>query len=353
MKRLSIRFTVIFTVLSVLFSCTSHSYSAYENELQRIDEALERSEEYVRIKQQKISTIENMLHSRGVTPLQQYHIYGQLYQEYQPFQFDKAKETLDNQLNIALEIGSDSLRVNALMNKAMLLTTAGFYLEADDVFARIDTAALAIDQMTEWYNARQKFLHDYQEYVSTSSIDVPDASNVTLYQDRILENTPENLPVNRHIRIMRMIEGKDFEKAYNENLRFIESLDKDSRDYAVQTYWQGFICENLDRTDELIKWWTESALCDIRGAIKDNASLCSIAIKLSDPQIHTVLSDISMSRLMMLFIIMRNYERCRLRPLSPGYSRHTPTVRNCRAGNEAVISFAQYVSLSFFLSFVS
>lgn len=284
MKRHSIRFTVILTILSVLFSCTSHSYSAYENELRRIDEALERSEEYVRIKQQKISTIENMLHSRGVTPLQQYHIYGQLYLEYQPFQFDKAKETLDNQLNIALEIGNDSLRMNALLNKAMLLTTAGFYLEADEVFARIDTAALAIDQMTEWYNARQKFLHDYQEYVTTSSIDVPDASNVTLYQDRILENTPENLPVNRHIRIMRMIEGKDFEKAYNENLHFIESLDKDSRDYAVQTYWQGFICENLDRTDELIKWWTESALCDIRGAIKDNASLCSIAIKLSDPQ---------------------------------------------------------------------
>ena len=34
----------------------------------------------------------------------------------------------------------------------------------------------------------------------------------------------------------------------------------------------------------MINWWTESALCDIRGAIKDNASLCSIAIKLSDPQ---------------------------------------------------------------------
>lgn len=284
MNILSIRFAVIFTTLSVLLSCTSRSGSVYEDQLRRIDQALERSEEYVKIKQQKISTIENMLHSRGVTPLQQYNIYGQLYLEYQPFQFDKAKEVLEYQLDIANEIGNDSLRYNTQLDMALLLTTGGFYLEADDVFAKIDTLVLKPDQMTAWYNARQKFLHDYQEYVSTSSIDVPDAPNVTLYQDRILENTPESLPVNRHIRIMRMIEGKDFEKAYDENLRFIESLDKDSRDYAVQTYWQGFICENLDRTDELIKWWTESALCDIRGAIKDNASLCSIAIKLSDPQ---------------------------------------------------------------------
>ena len=283
MKRLA---TYIFSAYLIFAaaSCTDRSESIYESDLKRIDQALERSDEYLRIKQQKISTIENMLNSRGVTSLQQYNIYDQLFLEYQPFQFDKAKEMLDRQLDIALEIGNDSLRLGAMLDKAMLLTTAGFYLEADDVFAQIDTSALGRDQMTEWYNARQKFLHDYQEYVTTSSIEVPDASKITLYQDRILENTPEDLPVNRHIRILRMIEDKDFEKAYSENLRFIESLDKDSRDYAVQTYWQGVICENLDRTAEIIKWWTESALCDIRGAIKDNASLCSIAIKLSDPQ---------------------------------------------------------------------
>ena len=181
-------------------------------------------------------------------------------------------------------MGSDSLRFSTMLDMAMLFTTAGFYLEADDTFAQIDTTALCVDQMVDWYDARQKFLHDYQEYVQTSSIIVPDASRITGYQDRILELTSEDLPLNRHIRIMRMIEDKDFERAYEENLRFIGSLDKDSRDYAVQTYWQGFICENLDRNDELFYWWTESALCDMRGAIKDNASLCSIAVKLSDPQ---------------------------------------------------------------------
>ena len=66
-------------------------------------------------------------------------------------------------------------------------------------------------------------------------------------------------------------------------MAFIESLSPEEHDYAVQTYWQGFICENLERPDEVIHWWVESAICDIRGAIKDNASLCSIAIKLTNP----------------------------------------------------------------------
>ena len=282
MKRLVICLVVLTSLMAV--SCTNSRECAYEKELIRIDQALERSEEYVRIKEQKISTIENMLHSRGVTPLQQYHIYGQLYLEYQPFQFDKAKETLESQYDLAEKIDNDSLRFSTMLDMAMLLTTAGFYLEADETFAQIDTTSLCVEQMVEWYDARQKFLHDYQEYVSTSSINVPDASEIMRYQGRILELTSDDMPLNRHIRIMRMIEDKDFDKAYEENLRFIESLDKDSRDYAVQTYWQGYICDNLGLDDELFKWWTESALCDIRGAIKDNASLCSIAIKLSDPQ---------------------------------------------------------------------
>lgn len=268
----------------LLLSCQSQTVSLYEKDLSRIDEALERSDEYVRIKQQRISSISNMLNSLGVTPLQQYHIYEKLFVEYQPFQFDKAKEMLDHRLRIAEDMNADSLVNDVLLDKALLFTTAGFYKEAEDVFSMIDTLSLGHSQMTSWYNARQKFLHDYQEYVSTSSITVPDAGNITLYQDRILANTSEDLPINRHIRIMRMIEAREFERAYKENLVFIESLDKDSRDYAVQTYWQGFICENLDRADELMYWWTESALCDIRGAIMDNASLCSIAVKLSEPQ---------------------------------------------------------------------
>jgi hypothetical protein len=135
-----------------------------------------------------------------------------------------------------------------------------------------------------WYNARQKFLTDYQAYLKTSGIDLPEASKITSYQDLILANTPEDSYLNRHISIMRLIWANRWEEAYDENMRLIETLNKSSRDYAVQAYWQGFICENLERTEENIQWWVESALCDIKGAIKDNASLCSIAIKLSDPR---------------------------------------------------------------------
>ena len=281
MKFRGLSATLVFCLLAL--SCSGRKESLYEEHLSRLDATLEMADEYIRSKEQKISTIENMLHSRGVTPMQQYHIYGQLYEEYFAFQFDKAKDALEHQIALADEIGERSLKDDAMLDKALLLTNAGFLLEASQVFDALDTLALDKGQMVSWYNARQKFLHDYQEYVRTSEFVVPDAEKIKFYQDKALAGTPSTSPMNRHIRILRMIEEQEFEEAYEENLRFINSLDQTDHDYAVQTYWQGFICENLEREEENIYWWVESAICDIKGAVKDNASLCSVAIKLSSP----------------------------------------------------------------------
>ena len=119
-----------------------------------------------------------MLHSRGVTPLQEYNIYGQLYDEYFAFQFDKAKESLEMQISIAEELGDKGLKDDAMLDKALLLTNAGFFLEASEVFDALDTLALDGQQMVSWYNVRQKFLRDYQEYVMTSDFKVPDFEKI-------------------------------------------------------------------------------------------------------------------------------------------------------------------------------
>ena len=281
------RYISLAAVLSFCFlahSCQSVRESVYEDCLDRLDSTLELTDEYVRAKEQRISSIENMLHSRGVTPLQQYQIYHQLYEEYFAFQFDKANEALDNQVVLAEKLGERSLKDDAMLDKALLLINAGFFLEASLAFETLDTLALDKDQMVRWYYARQKFLHDYQEYVSTSDFTVLDEDKIKYYQDRILSDTEPTSPINRQMRIFRMLNERDYEKAYEENRYFIGSLDPEGHAYAVQTYWQGVICDNLGLEEESVKWWVESAISDIKGAVKDNASLCSVAIKLGAPE---------------------------------------------------------------------
>ena len=273
-------------ILSILalVSCAKTYVHPCEDDLRRLEETLDKMDEYVALKESRISVISEILSDPALTPQQLYSTYGRLYEEYLPYQFDKAVEMLMKQEEVASMIGDNSLKTTASLNKAFLFATAGLFHEASIVFDSLDTLAFDYQQKIIWYNARQKFLADYQEYMQSAGIEVPEADKISSYQDLILENTPDNSMLNRHISIMRMIWDGRWEEAYDENMRVIESLNKNSRDYAVQTYWQGFICENLKRKEETIKWWVESAICDVQGAIKDNASLCSIAVNLTEPE---------------------------------------------------------------------
>ena len=75
------------------------------------------------------------------------------------------KNSIDFKLKnqTADEMRDRTLAEDALIDKAGLLTVAGFYLEADRVFSSLDTLSLNFRQKTEWYDARQKFLYDYVE----------------------------------------------------------------------------------------------------------------------------------------------------------------------------------------------
>ena len=269
----------ILALLSVASCRISYSNSLNE-ELGKLDNALEAAEEYVHAKEQKISTIENMLNSRGVNDLQKYHIYGQLFDEYEAYQFDKAKEMLEHQESVAESLNNLSLKNDALLDKAMLYINAGLYLETYEIFEQLDTTSFDRQQMVAWYNARQKFLSDYHEYVSSSSVDVPDIEKVEYYQNQILKNTPDNSPVNQHIRVLRLIAQRDFDKASNLNLSILNGMNSASREYSIRAYWQGAISDQQGKTYEAIHWWILSAISDIRCAIKDNASLSTIAPKL-------------------------------------------------------------------------
>lgn len=288
MKGISDRFLSIAVALilaaAMFASCEVRQESPFEADLRRMDEVLARADEYVRAKEQKISTIENMFHSRGVTPVQQYHIYGQLYNEYVAFQFDKAKDALDNQIRIASEIGELSLMRDSMLEEAMLLTMAGYYHEADRVLGQLDTTALDPVQKISWYTARQKYLVDYNEYVSSSGFEVPDAEKADFYQRQIVASMPADSYYSRHIEILTLFWQHKYREAEAANAELISTLDRNSRDYAVQAYWQGQICDHMGNTYDAVYWWVESAICDVMGAIKDNASLSTLASKLINPQ---------------------------------------------------------------------
>lgn len=102
----------------LLVSCGLSGGSSLEEDLSRLDRELDSAAEYVELKKLRISTIENLINSRGITETQEYEIYGRLYDEYSTYNFNKAVEMLQNQERLAMDMGSDDLLNDTRLEKA-------------------------------------------------------------------------------------------------------------------------------------------------------------------------------------------------------------------------------------------
>ena len=133
---------------AIIFLVTAGTVSAQTQKelLDELDRTIEEAESYVSAKELRIKTIENTLHSRGVSPERQYRIYGELFDEYQPFNYGKAVETLDKQMEIAMLLGDKSKLNDVYLKEAMLNTAAGEFLEARNDLARVDTTIFTKEQ---------------------------------------------------------------------------------------------------------------------------------------------------------------------------------------------------------------
>ena len=270
--------SILTAVLVAVLPLLSQTSQDQELLLQELDNVIQNADKYVGEKLLRIKTIENTLHSRGVSPEKQYGIYGELFNEYQKFNYGKSAEILGKQKEIALELGDKDKINDVLLKEAMLNTAAGEYLEAINNLSSVDTKILSHDQEIEYCNIQQRFWYDYDEYQAGKDPDM--RRKVAYYRDRILSLAPEESPINRFISVRKSMDEGNFAQADFINRHALAKMDPGSAEYANQAYYQARICEALDRHEDMMLWFIRSAIADIKSATKDNASLISLAREL-------------------------------------------------------------------------
>ena len=262
---------------AIIFLVTAGTVSAQTQKelLDELDRTIEEAESYVSAKELRIKTIENTLHSRGVSPERQYRIYGELFDEYQPFNYGKAVETLDKQMEIAMLLGDKSKLNDVYLKEAMLNTAAGEFLEARNDLERVDTTIFTKEQEIAYCNVQQRFWFDYDE--NQKGADKSMLRKVAYYRERLLALADPSSSLSRYVTVRKYIDEKNFAQADFINRHSLSRMDPASHDYAHLAYFQARICESLNRREEMKNWFIRSAMADIKTATKDNASLFSLA----------------------------------------------------------------------------
>lgn len=261
---------------------TACSRPAYESGLLRLDSTIAEAQQFARTREDYINVAELEIQS-ATSREQLYGIYDKIYSLTYDYQFDKALAALEKQ---ELYASSEGENIDTQLRKAMLYCSGGYFLDCSNLLSSIDTTSFTDNaQLYQYYRLCYRFYRDFREYIGPGKGGVL-YERAGWYRGQLIENLPETDPNRSVALIQELIEQKNFTGAEEVGRALLDRISPDSHEYAIACYYMGDMFTAKGDKDAALEYYIESAICDVRNATMDNASLQCIAINLFGEDIN-------------------------------------------------------------------
>ena len=277
-KILSLIYILCFSALTSSFAQNKNIKDLYE----QLDQAIEQSQYYINQKESRITKIKKQSR-QGHTPQQLLTAYYKLYEEYKAYQSDSSIYYIHQAIDLAKRnnMKSDITKLRSLL--ALQYSTSGAFTEALHVLHSIDKKTLNNSNKKDYYIA---FYHVYGELGFTNiNIDTDLSQEFYSKQDCYRDTLFSILSPNSEDYLMRkevlLTSQNKLKEALKINDIRLSKCKKGSHEYGIVAYYRYLIYRSLKDEDMVKYWLLQSAICDVKCAINDQASLWILAEILS------------------------------------------------------------------------
>lgn len=277
-KILSLVYILCFSALTSSFAQNKNIKDLYE----QLDQAIEQSQYYINQKESRITKIKKQSR-KGHTPPQLLTAYYKLYEEYKTNKSDSSIYYIHQAIDLAKRnnMKSDITKLRSLL--ALQYSTSGAFTEALHVLQSIDKKTLNNSNKKDYYIA---FYHVYGELGFTNiNIDTELSQEFYSKQDCYRDTLFSILSPNSEDYLMRkevlLTSQNKLKEALKINDIRLSKCKKGSHEYGIVAYYRYLIYRSLKDEDMVKYWLLQSAICDVKCAINDQASLWILAEILS------------------------------------------------------------------------
>lgn len=229
---------------------------------------------YVEKKEQKINSLQQLLHTQNLPKNQEYEINSKLAKEYRKYIIDSAIYYMEKNKKIAKDIDDINLRDETNLNLCLLYSATGMYIESKEILNQIDRKSLSKELLPLYFETYSQF---YGHYAQSNNRHTYFQLNEA-YRDSLLTTLDPNSIKYQITYAEKILYQGQLEIAGNRLLTLLNKIPQDDPDYALVTYLLGNVYKNKHDSISQKKYYALSAITDIKNAIKDNASMQSLAL---------------------------------------------------------------------------
>jgi len=266
----------------IIISLITVHLSAYAQEKdsisQRLHTVMENRAYYDARKSEQIQTLKQLLSAHKLTLKQQYDINLKLCEAYKKYKADSAVFYIQKSREIAIALKDQQLNDQAAMQLAWLYSTEGLYIESKTLLDRIDRVSLAEPLLPDYYEAYLGFCSHYGQ----SNNNPIYYKKSELYRDSLLSVLDPSSLKFRIADATRLLYQPQTEQAEKTLLTLLDQTSDKNEERALIAYLLGIIYKNKGDVAQQQKFFSISAITDVVNAIKDNASMQSLALTYYD-----------------------------------------------------------------------
>jgi len=271
-----ILYSILFLIALIFQGLTASANNAVspkdsvERELKKV---LGRKIEFEKEKLMKIFDIKERLRLMQ-TASDRYQLFQSLYKEFKTYQIDSAIFYVNENKKIAQQLNDPILQNEVDIQLASLYSSAGRFIESNQILGGIPRQRLSSEQEADYYRAYSDFYSHYGQ--STNHYQYFTQSEI--YRDSLLNVLPKESEEYRINSATRALFGNNYEKAETELLQLFSEYKDPQHERAVLAYLLGLLYKNKGDQEKEIYYLGLSAITDIKNTVKDNASLQSLAL---------------------------------------------------------------------------
>jgi len=265
--------TLIF--LGMLCVCTFSIYG--KSDLKTLSDYLEHiitnKKQFTDQKEADIASLKKMLAKKDSSPEYIFEINHKIYKEYEKYKLDSAIHYATENMRIVEDLNNQRLKYQAAINLASVYSYSGKLLESDKILNSINPKDLPKDLQIEFYETRSRFYEHYATISNQSSY----YKQVEIYKDSLLSLLDPSSFKYRINTAHKYIDIRHTDKAEEILQVLLGEEEVDSPEYALVTHFLGIISGLRGKSEEELKYFTMSAIADVKNSIKENASFQRLA----------------------------------------------------------------------------
>lgn len=286
---MSIRDKILVTLLLLLLSIISAEvlvaqHKVSEKDFIMLEEELDKISLYDGIRLRRIEQLKDTLHAESkLTDTQRIDIMLALGKEYEAFITDSAMVYYDQSISLANNISNPDKSLESHLGRLRVLGVSGFFSEALEELDYIEKHEIPESLRIQWLDAARQiysFMLVYSDEDNENQYSQKYRALLEKYRVALLSELDYTSELYNLFVVEHHIEIGDITIAKIELKNLINAITPESGVYARATNILANIYQQEGNEDIGAYYLIQSAICDIKGANKENRSLQDLAIYL-------------------------------------------------------------------------